>query len=509
MPTLVSTPRLLLTTALLLSASCVYYNTMYDAEQAYDRAVDRARVGERVQANVEYDSVIARTDRVITRHPDSKHAAPAALMKARAEIARERWEEAATTAAGVAALTDDARLLGIAAGLEGIARSELGEYAEAESLLGRGLESEPSDEDRALFHFHRGVTRLNLEEPEGAAEDLAAASRQERLAPEVRLDLARGLSDAGRNEEAILVTAEVVGDDRLGSFGNYASAIDAHLDTLAHRAPEGLATAMAEQLSRPVFTGTKAALLHYYRGLSQELSGDRDGALAAYDSARVREGRYASEAEYRAARLRVETARQPADIVETRQGLARAGSIPDQAVAAEVARLSRQVEEFASLVEAYETRGASAAEAALRAAEIAGGQLGARRVARGLYLEYLDLAPDSRWEAKAIAGAMIHADWPAGEWVGDRGAETDERLRARLAALPASDPYRVSLQDLPGSIETDSAYVEAERDLRRRLVEIRMLYDTTAVLVEPTDDDPDDDDDADDDPEAAPDREIE
>ncbi len=501
MPTRGATRRILLTAVVvLLSASCVYYNTMYDAEQSYDRAVERARVGERVQANVHYDSVIARTDRLITKHPDSKHAAPAALMKARAEIARERPEDAAATAAGVAALTEDPRLLGIAAGLEGIARSERGEYAEAERLLGRGLESEASDEDRALFHFHRGVTRLNLGDPDLAAEDLAAASEQDRLAPEVRLDLARGLSEAGRHEEAIVVTAGVVGDDRLASFGSFATAVDAQLDTLAHRAPEGLASALGEQLSQPALTGTKEALLHYYRGLSHELSGDRDSALAAYDNARVREGRYAAEAEYRAARLRIETARRPADIVETRQGLARARSIPEPAVAADVARLFGQVEEFANLVEAYETRGASAAEAALRAAEVAGGQLGARRVARGLYLRYLDLAPDSRWQAKAIAGAMVHADWPAGEWAGDRGTETDQRLRTHLASLPPSDPYRVSLEDLPGSIDTDSAYVEAERDLRRRLVEIRMLYDTTAVLVEPTDVD----DEVDDEPEGPP-----
>lgn len=493
------TRRIVLSAALLFSASCVYYNTMYDAEQAYDRAVEQSRRGERAQANVQYDSVIARTDRVITRHSDSKHAAPAALMKARAEIAREHWEEAATTAAGVAALTEDPRLLGVAAGLEGIALSKQDEFSEAERLLSRGIESEPSDADRALFHLHRGITRLNQGEPDLAAEDLAAASGQERLAPEVRLDLARGLSDAGRHQEAILVTAEIVRDDRLASFGNFGSAMDAHLDTLAHRAPEAFGAALEEQLSESELAGTKQALLHYYRGLTRELSGARDGALAAYDSARVREGRYAAEAEYRAARLRIETARRPADIVEARQGLVRARGIPEPAVAAEVARLARQAEEFADLVEAYETRGASAAEAALRAAEVAGGQLGARRVARGLYLRYLDLAPDSRWQAKAIAGAIVHADWPAGEWAGDRGDETDERLRSRLASLPTSDPYRVSLHDLPGGIDTDSAYVESERDLRRRLVEIRMLYDTTAVLVEPTPTD-----DADDEPQPPP-----
>jgi tetratricopeptide (TPR) repeat protein len=483
-----STRIVVLAAALLLSASCVYYNAMYDTEQEYDNAVDQQRAGGRAQANIHYDSVIAKADRLITRHPDSKHAAPAALLKARAEIARQnRWEEAAATAAGVSALTEDPRLLGVAAGLEGIARSNLGELEEAERLLTGGLASEPSDEDRALFHFHRGITRLDLGQADLAAEDLEAASRQERLAPEVRLDLARGLSDAGRHEEAVQVTGEIVREDRLGSFGSFWSQMDAHLDSLAHRVPEALEAAFTEQLSESELTVTKETLLHYYTGLCREMSGDRDGALAAYDGARVREGRYAAEAEYRAARLRIATASRPSDIADTRRGLARARSIPEPAVADEAALLGRTVEEFASLVEAYETRGGSAAEAALRAAEIAGGQLGARRVARGLYLRYLDIAPDSRWQAKAIAGAMVHADWPAGEWAGDLGAETDARLQTHLAGLPASDPYRVSLQDLPRSIHSDSAYVEAERDLHRRLIEIRMLYDTTAVLVEPSD----------------------
>jgi tetratricopeptide (TPR) repeat protein len=486
MPTRMSPRRVLLVTALLLSASCVYYNTMYDAKRAYDRAVEQRRAGQRVRANVEYDSVIARTGRLVTRHPDSKHAAPAALLKARAEIARDnRWEEAAETAAGVSDLTDDPRLLGIAAGLEGIARSRLDEFEDAERLLTRGLGAEPSDEDRALFHFYRGIIRLELGRPELAAEDLAEASRQERLTPEVRLDLARGLSDAGREEEAMRVTDELVREDRMGTFGGFGAAMDAHLDTLALRMPERLAAAFVEQLSEPDLTATKAALLQYYRGLSREESGDLDGAIATYDSARVLEGRYAAEADYRAARLRIVAASRPSDIVDTRRRLVRAASIPEPAVAAEASRLGGAVEEFANLVEAYETRGGSAAEAALRAAEIAGGQLGARRVARGLYLRYLDLAPDSRWHAKAIAGAMVHADWPAGEWADDRGAETDARLRTHLAGLPASDPYRVSLEDLPRNIESDSAYVDAERQLRRRLVEIRMLYDTTAVLVEP------------------------
>lgn len=492
----------ILLAAVLLSTSCVYYNSVYDAEQAYNQAEDRRRAGARGEANVLYDSVISKAERVVTKHGDSKYAAPAAVLKARAQLARgSRWEAAAATAAAVAGLTDDPRLLGIAAGLEGVARRNLGEFAEAERLLTRGLDSEPSESDRALFLFDRGLARLELGRTDLAAADLEAAGRQDRLTREVRIDLARGLSEAGRHEEALRITDGVIREDRFASFE---IGMDEYLDSLAHRAPEALEATLSEQLSDSDLTSTKRAMLNYYRGLSREIADDRDGALAAFDSARAGEGRYAVEADYRAARLRIATAARPADVVQTRQGLARARSTPKPAVSADAARLETLVVEFANLIEAFETRGSSAAEAALRAAEIAGGQLGARRVARGLYLRYVELAPDSPWRAKAIAGAMLHADWPADGWADDRGAETDARLRTYLAALPATDPYRVSLMELPRSVDLDSAYVEAERELRRRLTEIRMLYDTTAVLVAPSD--TADEAGQDDDDEAAPDR---
>lgn len=474
----------LLTTATLV-ASCVYYNAMYDIEQAYDRAVDERRADRRSGGNIQYDSVIAKADRLIRDHPESEHAARAAILKARSELARNQPESAAATASKVAGLTEDPSLRSVASGLEGVARREMGEQADAERLLTQALEGQPSAEDRALFHFHRGLSRLEAGDADGATDDLALVSAQDELTVAVRLDLARGLIEVGQFTEAVALTAELVAENR---FANFDAGMDANLDSLARHAPEDLEAAFGEQLADTDVAPTKLALLHYYRGLAREVTGDRETALARYDSAAAAadRGRYAAQASYRWARLRILDARRPADIVATREALARGATAPDPKILNEVRRLRSRVDEFAELVAAYETRGASAAEAALRAAEIAGADLGSRRVARGLYLTYLDLAPDSPWRAKAIAGAMLHADWPAGEWAGDRGEATDSRLRTQLAGLPNSNPYRVSLQDLPRTPGIDSAYVEAERELRRRLLQIRMLYDTTAVLVDPS-----------------------
>ena len=148
--------------------------------------------------------------------------------------------------------------------------------------------------------------------------------------------------------------------------------------------------------------------------------------------------------------------------------------------------------EFEGLIAAYEGRGASAAEAILRAAELAQIDLQSLALARGGYLLYLDLGPDSRWAAKAIYGALsVSGHRPDPAWVDDRGPDTDVELRSRLASLPADDPYLLALSPAEDrGVMADSMYVLAEADLRRRLVEIRMLFDPTAADTVPDDDSP-------------------
>ena len=70
---------------------------------------------------------------------------------------------------------------------------------------------------------------------------------------------------------------------------------------------------------------------------------------------------------------------------------------------------------------------------------------------------------------------------PDPAWVEDRGPDTDDELRSLLGALPPDDPYRLAFADEEDRpILADSMYVLAEADLRRRLTEIRMLFDPTA-----------------------------
>lgn len=471
---------------LFLTASCVYFNAVYDAQNTYAEAVQLQRDGKAAPARVQFDSVIAMTTRIVVDHPESKYAASAALMKARAELARQFPEAAVETATGLSAYTDNERDLDTAAGIEGVARRLLGDLSAADSSLTRALAGNISDEDRALFLFHRGMARLESGRPGLAAEDLAATGIQAELSTNGRLDLAKALSDVGQYAASARLTATLVQENR---FANFGQAMHTHLDSLARRAPATLDSTLAEQLQEAQLPDTKRSALYYFRGRSREHASDTLAALAMYDSARAgaERSRYGTSASYRGARLRILRAVSPAEIVDTRTALDIAATTLDREISTDALRLRERVTLFSNLVAAYESRGATAAEAALRAAEIAGGDLSAARVARGLYLRYLELAPGSPWAAKAIYGALFYADTPAGEWIRDRGSTTDDRLRDMLAALPETNPYRISIENLARDADADSAYVLAETDLRRRLVEIRMLYDTTAVLLQPQD----------------------
>lgn len=475
----------LLVGLLSLTASCLYFNAVYDANEAYDQALRYQRDGEDASARVRFDTVIAITGRIVTDHADTKYAAPAAVLKARSEIALLRFESAVVSAAEARALASDPVTRSTATGLEGVAHRLLGEPAMADSALTAALAGPIEEADRALFLFHRGLVRLESGHRDLASADLAESGVQAAQASTGQLDLAEALSEVGQYESSARLTMALMRENR---FANYRPGLLLHLDSLARRAPRLLDSALTLELDEPGLAATKLSALYYYRGRSRGHAGD-PSALVMYDSSRVAasRSRYATAASYRSARIRLLQAQAPGDIVATRSLLEQAASTLDPAISVDARRLNESVILFSNLVEAYESRGATAAEAALRAAEIAGGDLAAPGVARGLYLRYLALAPGSPWAAKAIYGALLYSDTPAGDWAGDRGQATDADLRRMLSALPGSDPYRISIEGLQRDANADSAYVLAEADLQRRLVEIRMLYDTTAVLIQPQD----------------------
>ncbi|MGW8283903.1 MAG: hypothetical protein ACWGON_11440, partial [Gemmatimonadota bacterium] len=371
---------------------------------------------------------------------------------------------------------------------------------QADSMLSRALEGDLKNDDRATFLFNRGMARLELGLTSDAAVDLQTAANEIELTREARLELSRALRQMGQYERSAEVTIDVMMEV---PFGALTRAERAQVDSLSTVAPGELEPRVAALLARDDLEPATRTMLETVEGMALEDLGERDSAVAILDVAATagNTNRWAQEASLRAAMIRIGNARDPDQITQTIPGLESAKLSPNAGVRDTATLLARAAVLFGDFTDAWETRGSSAAEAAMRAAELAGGDLQSPAVARGLYLKYLELAPASPWAVKAIFGALAYSGHEPGDWVRDEGSVTDRALLARLDSIPADNPYRLAVDESTDDVWADSSYVLSEVDLQRRILEIQMLFDTTIVRVQrdsvaldntPTEEEPED-----------------
>jgi tetratricopeptide (TPR) repeat protein len=480
-----------------LLTGCVYFNAMYDANREFDAGLESLHEQAQVAARVQFDSVIAKTGRIVEGHPDSKYADDAAILKTRAELHNRMWESAVETSVRAEELAGSAKSRAVALGLRGVASRELGSYREADSLLSLGLAEDVRAEDEALFLFQRGLARQSMGLSDQATADLEAAANSVELAPEGSLTLSIALRDIGEYGRSADLAARLLATMNPSPQ----SPLYLHVDSLAVLAPSLVDSMVGALLGVPAVQPTRRAAYHYVAGRARLDQGRESDALASFDAAmeEASTSQAAAAAAYFSIEVRLRGASRPEEITALLGSFAIARRTGDREARERADGWKNASAEFEGLIAAYESRGASAAEAILRAAEVARIDFDSPALARGSYLLYLQLVPDSRWAAKAIYGALsVSGHPPDPDWVDDRGLATDDELMDRLNSLPQDDPYRLAL----GSAEdrgflADSMYVLAESDLRRRLIEIRLLFDPTAADTIPVRDEPVGDSDSD------------
>jgi len=472
-----------------VASGCVYYNTLYNANQAYDDAQDFVRDGNVVSAKQSLDSVIAKTNRVMVDHPSSKYADDAAILKARSEIqlmdlipslnTPENRRLARSSVMMVVETSKDEKMRRVATGLLGEIELAEGRLTMSDSLITVALDGDLSERQRAEFYVARGRARIALGRVKDAEADLRAAVGARIQSAEVRLDLAQTLARLEQYEEATQIFASLLRDERLAEAP---PAFYTLADTLVVKAPDTVIRTLSDVAESGVASQPDKARLYLYIGRAWQTKGVQDSALVAYDlSDEAAPNTAASlEAIYFASRWRIETASSADDVLVLRSPLQRAAVRRSTAMDS-AAVLYADVQTFGHWVDVFQSRGPTEAAALLRAAEIAVDDLRAPGVARSLYLGYVEAAPASPWAPKAILGALaLSGRGP--EAGSSEEAETDRQLRQTLRDFPAGNPY--VLASAAAQTEAgDSAYSQAEQQLHTQLEDMRRLFAPDPVQV--------------------------
>lgn len=419
--------RAALVTLLPLSA-CVYYNAMWSAERFASQARRAETAGRDGEARGFWLRAAVKAESVATRHPQSRWADDALVLRAEALARAGGCSQAEPALARARALSPPADLgerVHLAAAECDLAA---GRHAAAAALLGPLLtSSDPSRRARAAYLAGRAAWAQG--DGARAAELLAQSTHPAAASTRVRVLLGLGRSDAGLALLDSLTTrpfVEMEWNDLLATVAGDVSAAAAStsLDGLLRRGrvpPDAAARLLATDGDRRAAAGETVVAAERYAAAAA-LAPD----AATGDGARAR-------------RLRVLAgqADSTGDLDRLAEALGRLRGAADQRA-------------FAGMLE--QMRHANTDAAAFRAGELARDSLHAPRLARRLFLDVPARWPASIFAPKAIV-AVIALD-----------PEHIDSLGRVLERTYASSPYTLAWrgQSAPG-------FAAAEDSLSRAL----------------------------------------
>lgn len=156
-------------------SGCVYYNGMFNAERAAAEAVRFERQGRIAEARDQWQRAIVHAESVAVRHPRSRWAADALLLRGRGLVQLERFNDAATVLEGATRRARPGLQQAQSYVLLGQAYLALRRPANAIAVLDTALALEQRQVRAEAFLF-RGRARLALAQPEAALADFTASA---------------------------------------------------------------------------------------------------------------------------------------------------------------------------------------------------------------------------------------------------------------------------------------------------------------------------------------------
>jgi len=428
-------PRAALAACALWAASgCVYYNGMYNAERAVAEAGRFERQGRTAEARDRWQRAIMHAESVAVRHPRSRWAADALLLRGRGLVRLGRFNEASTVLEDATRRARPGLHQAQSYVLLGQVYLAMGRLASATAVLDTALSLEQR-QVRAEALLFRGRVRLARALPSEALADFTAS-----LDPRAAFDRAR---------------TRLVLRDTAGAVAQMDSLVAARpYEELAWReALDGLG-ALGGGASASRLAGLLGARADLTRGQRARLLLDDGDRLLRAGDAPAAQARYRAAAQtapdsvearlatVRGIRLSLVAARGDADLDEAARRLARIES--DGGPPAREAQSSIRV--LGRIARLAEDDSAPDARWFLRA-ELLRDSLRARGLAAQAFAAMGERYPGSPWTPKALLAA-IAADYPAADSLlrvlDGRYADSPYRRAAAGAASPAeAEAYRV------------------------------------------------------------------
>jgi tetratricopeptide (TPR) repeat protein len=383
-----------------LLGGCVYYNGMYNANRLANSARKAEREGRVFEANNLWGQVATKAESVVVRHPKSKYAGEAAILRGLALARLGQCEQAigplarVTVAAASTNLTEDAWLA------TGRCQVAMGNIAAGDAAFAQVIDSKNSWRRReARFHRaqtlrHAGRYREALTALEGVGEPRAVAERLLALAGDRRVPEAMALADS------LVARSDTTQpwDSLLVSLGQQdpsnASDLVDRVRRLPKRTPETQARWLLEDGLRLNGSDTARARSRFREAV--EIGGS---------------GEAAARASLQLVRLDLRGLSQPQGLSPLIQSL-RSNGQRYEAVAPEMTQLSNTA---AGILTVTASMTPAAPQGDLRlflAGEVARDSLLAPRLAEGLFRRVLREWPGSPYAPKAaLAAQQINPEW--------------------------------------------------------------------------------------------------
>lgn len=196
--------RPLLLAGAMLLAGCVYYNGMYNTNRLAKSARKAERDGRPSEAQGLWGQVVTRADSLIVRHPRSKYADQASVIRGLALARLNQCPDAVAPLGRMANVQLSPDLTEEAALALGRCQLELGDAQLADLAFTRVLNSADSSRRREARYRHARALRLT-----GRYEE-ALALLQDSRDPRGREDLMLSLAGTGRVKEALGLADSIV-----------------------------------------------------------------------------------------------------------------------------------------------------------------------------------------------------------------------------------------------------------------------------------------------------------